>query len=208
MATISIYNQEGKVVGDLSLNDKIFAVKPNAGLVHEAVTAQRANARRSISNTKNRGEVRGGGKKPWKQKGTGRARQGSIRSPQWVGGGIVFGPRAERNFELKINRKAKQKALFMALSDKLINKQLLVIDTVNTESAKTKVVAEMIKKLPVGRTILLVSPKADATLMRMVRNLPAVTLVSSNSVNLVDVLGHKSVAFLKDAVASFEKLYA
>ena len=208
MATISIYNQEGKVVGDLSLNDKIFAVKPNAGLVHEAVTAQRANARRSIASTKNRGEVRGGGKKPWKQKGTGRARQGSIRSPQWVGGGIIFGPRAERNFELKINRKAKQKALFMALSDKLINKQLLVIDTVNTESAKTKVVAEMIKKLPVGRTILLVSPKADAALMRMVRNLPAVTLVSSNSVNLVDVLGHKSVAFLKDAVASFEKLYA
>lgn len=208
MATISIYNQEGKVVGDLSLNDKIFAVKPNPALVHEAVIAQRANARRSISNTKNRGEVRGGGKKPWKQKGTGRARQGSIRSPQWVGGGIVFGPRSERNFELKINRKAKQKALFMALSDKLINKQLLVIDSVNTEAAKTKIVAEMIKKLPVGRTILLVSPKADPALMRMVRNLQSVTLVSSNSVNLVDVLGHKSVAFLKDAVASFEKLYA
>lgn len=208
MATISIYNQEGKIVGDLALNDKIFAVKPNAGLVHEAVTAQRANARRSIASTKNRGEVRGGGKKPWKQKGTGRARQGSIRSPQWVGGGIVFGPRSERNFELKINRKAKQKALFMALSDKLINKQLLVIESVNTESAKTKIVAEMIKKLPVGRSILLVSPKADASLMRMVRNLQNVTLVSSNSVNLVDVLGHKSVAFLKDAVASFEKLYA
>ncbi|MFO0764886.1 MAG: 50S ribosomal protein L4 [Patescibacteria group bacterium] len=208
MATISIYNQEGKVVGDLSLNDKIFAVKPNQALVHEAVVAQRANARRSISNTKNRGEVRGGGKKPWKQKGTGRARQGSIRSPQWVGGGIVFGPRAERNFELKINRKAKQKALFMALSDKLINKQLLVIDSVKTEPVKTKIVAEMIKKLPVGRTILLVTPKADPALMRMVRNIPSVTLVSSNSVNLVDVLGHKSVAFLKDAVASFEKLYA
>lgn len=208
MATISIYNQEGKVVGDLSLNDKIFAVKPNPALVHEAVVAQRANARRSISNTKNRGEVRGGGKKPWKQKGTGRARQGSIRSPQWVGGGIVFGPRSERNFELKINRKAKQKALFMALSDKLINKQLLVIDSVKTEPVKTKIVAEMIKKLPVGRTILLVTPKADPALMRMVRNIPSVTLVSSNSVNLVDVLGHKSVAFLKDAVASFEKLYA
>jgi|JI8StandDraft_1071087.scaffolds.fasta_scaffold00185_7 large subunit ribosomal protein L4 len=208
MATISIYNQEGKIVGDLALNDKIFAVKPNAGLVHEAVTAQRANARRTIASTKNRGEVRGGGKKPWKQKGTGRARQGSIRSPQWVGGGIVFGPRSERNFELKINRKAKQKALFMALSDKLINKQLLVIDSVNTEAIKTKVLAEMIKKLPVGRTILLVSPKADPSLMRMVRNLQSVTLVSSNSVNLVDVLGHKSVAFLKDAVASFEKLYA
>ncbi len=207
MATISIYNQEGKIVGDLALNDKIFAVKPNAGLVHEAVTAQRANARRTIASTKNRGEVRGGGKKPWKQKGTGRARQGSIRSPQWVGGGIVFGPRSERNFELKINRKAKQKALFMALSDKLINKQLLVIDSVNTEAIKTKVLAEMIKKLPVGRTILLVSPKADPSLMRMVRNLQSVTLVSSNSVNLVDVLGHKSVAFLKDAVASFEKLY-
>ena len=208
MATISIYNQEGKVVGDLALNDKIFGVKSNPALVHEAVIAQRANARRSIANTKNRGEVRGGGKKPWKQKGTGRARQGSIRSPQWIGGGIEFGPRSERNFELKINRKAKQKALFMALSDKLTNKQLLVIESVNTEAAKTKILAEMIKKLPVGRTVLLVTPKADESLMRMVRNLPSVKLVSSNSVNLVDVLGYKSVAFLKDAVTSFEKLYA
>lgn len=207
MATISIYNQEGKVVGDLAVNDAIFSVKANKALVHEAVLAQQANARRSIANTKNRGEVRGGGKKPWKQKGTGRARQGSIRSPQWVGGGIVFGPRAERNFALKINRKAKQKALFMALSDKLANKQLVVIEGIRSETPKTKIVADMMKKLPVGRTTLLVAPKADAQLMRMVRNIPSVTLVTSNSVNLVDVLGHKTVAFLKDAVASFEQLY-
>lgn len=207
MATISLYNQDGKVVGDLSVNDSIFGVKPNKALVHEAVIAQQANARRTISNTKNRGEVSGGGKKPWKQKGTGRARQGSIRSPQWVGGGIVFGPRAERNFALKINRKAKQKALFMALSDKLAHKNVIAIESIKTEPVKTKVLADMIKKLPVGRKTLLVAPATDASLMRMVRNLPHVTLVSSNSVNLVDVLGHSTIAFIKDAVVSFEKLY-
>ncbi len=208
MSTLQIYNQEGKQVGALDVSDKIFGVKPNEHLVHEAVVAQRTNARRTIASTKTRGEVRGGGKKPWKQKGTGRARQGSTRSPQWVGGGIVFGPRKERHFAVKMNKKAKQKALFMALSDKLASKQILALETVATEPAKTKVLASTMKRLPVGRTTLMVSPSSNPMLLRMARNLPHVKLVTANTLNLVDVLAFRSIVFLKDAVPVFEKIYA
>lgn len=208
MPKISLYNTTGKAVGELELSDAIFGVKPNPALVHEAVVAQRANKRRSVAHTKTKGEVSGGGKKPWKQKGTGRARQGSTRNPQWVGGGVAFGPRSERNFSVKFNKKAKRAALFMVLSDKVANKQLLAIESIPTEAPKTKTVAELIKKLPVGRSTLIVSPASNPMLMRMVRNLPNVKLVTANSVNIEDVLGYRSVAFLKDAVGAFEKLYA
>ena len=208
MPKISLYNTTGKAVGEMELSDAIFGVKPNPALVHEAVVAQRANKRRSVAHTKTKGEVSGGGKKPWKQKGTGRARQGSTRNPQWVGGGVAFGPRSERNFSVKFNKKAKRAALFMVLSDKVANKQLLAIESIPTEAPKTKTVAEMIKKLPVGRTTLIVSPASNPMLMRMVRNLPNVKLVTANSVSIEDVLGYRSVAFLKDAVGAFEKLYA
>lgn len=208
MPKISIYNQEGKAVGELALNDAHFGVKPNPALVHEVVVAQRANARKAIAHTKTRGEVRGGGKKPWKQKGTGRARQGSIRSPQWVGGGITFGPTSERNFSQKVNKKAKRAALFMALSDKVASSKLVVLDAMNTEPAKTKLAAQVMKNLPVERTVLIVAPGSSPSLMRMVRNLPNVKLVTANSVNIEDVLGYRSVVFLKDAVAAFDKIYA
>lgn len=208
MPNVSIYSQDGKAVGEMSLPEAYFGVKVKPSLVHEVLVAQQANRRKSIAHTKNRGEVSGGGKKPWKQKGTGRARQGSIRSPQWVGGGIVFGPRSERNFSLKVNRKAKQKALFMALSDKVANKSLLVIESIATEPAKTKAVASMVGRLPVGKTTLIVAPSSNPTLMRMVRNLPNVKLVTAQSVNIEDVLKYRSVAFLKDAVPAFEKIYA
>lgn len=208
MPKISIYNQEGKAVGELALNDAHFGVKPNPALVHEVVVAQRANARKAIAHTKTRGEVRGGGKKPWKQKGTGRARQGSIRSPQWVGGGITFGPTSERNFSQKVNKKAKRAALFMALSDKVASSKLVVLDAMNTEPAKTKLAAQVMRNLPVERTVLIVAPGSSPSLMRMVRNLPNVKLVTANSVNIEDVLGYRSVVFLKDAVAAFDKIYA
>jgi len=182
-------------------------VKANTALVHEAVVAQRANARQVLAHTKTRGEVRGGGRKPWKQKGTGRARQGSIRSPQWIGGGVVFGPSNERNFSLKINRKAKRQALFMALSDKVASEKLVVLDSVSTEPAKTKLMAEVLKKLPIDRTVLVVASASSPLLMRMVRNLPHVKLVTANSVNLLDVLSYRSIVFLKDAVEAFDKIY-
>ncbi len=207
MPKISVYNQEGKTVGELNLNDALFGVKANTALVHEAVVAQRANARQVLAHTKTRGEVRGGGRKPWKQKGTGRARQGSIRSPQWIGGGVVFGPSNERNFSLKINRKAKRQALFMALSDKVASEKLVVLDSVSTEPAKTKLMAEVLKKLPIDRTVLVVASASSPLLMRMVRNLPHVKLVTANSVNLLDVLSYRSIVFLKDAVEAFDKIY-
>ncbi|MBP6944456.1 50S ribosomal protein L4 [Patescibacteria group bacterium] len=207
MPNVSVYNETGSQVGSLVLSDALFAVKPEQAIIHEAMVAQRANARRAIANTKTRGEVRGGGKKPWKQKGTGRARQGSIRSPQWVGGGITFGPTSERNFSVKINKKLKRKALFMALSDKVQNQKLMVLESLAITSAKTKYAASVIAKLPIDRNVLLVVPGASAVLMRMVRNLQNVKLVSANSVNLIDVLTYRSVVFFKDAVPVFEGLY-
>ncbi len=207
MPNVSVYNETGSQVGSLALSDALFAVKPDQAIIHEAMVAQRANARRAIANTKTRGEVRGGGKKPWKQKGTGRARQGSIRSPQWVGGGITFGPTSERNFSVKINKKLKRKALFMALSDKVQNQKLMVLESMAITSAKTKYAASVIAKLPIDRNVLLVVPGASAVLMRMVRNLQNVKLVSANSVNLIDVLTYRSVVFFKDAVPAFEGLY-
>lgn len=208
MARVSLYNIEGKNIGEHELADAHFAVKPDAALVHEAVVTQRANARRAIASTKTKGEVRGGGKKPWKQKGTGRARQGSIRSPQWIGGGVVFGPTSERNFSLKMNRKAKQKALFMALSDKTAAQKLFVLEAVPMQPVKTKTIASLVGKLPVEKTVLLVVSGSQPELLRMVRNLPHVKMVSTNSLNILDVLTYRTVIFLKDAVASFEQLYA
>lgn len=206
MPKIPVYTQEGASAGDVNASERVFGVKPDAALVHEVMVAQRANARRAIANVKTRGEVSGGGKKPWKQKGTGRARQGSIRSPQWKGGGVVFGPTSERNFSVKVNRKAKQKALFMALSDKLAHQQLIALESVHV-TGKTKVMADMMKKLPVGKTTLLVAPQSTPMLVRMVRNLPNVKMVTAQSVNLIDVLQYRTLVFLKDAVSALEKLY-
>ncbi len=207
MPNVSVYNEMGSQTGSIELVEAIFGVKPDPALIHEAVLAQRANARRAIANTKTRGEVRGGGKKPWKQKGTGRARQGSIRSPQWVGGGITFGPTKERNFAIKINKKVKRKALFMALSDKVLSQKLLVLEALTLASGKTKYAAAVMAKLPIDRNVLLVTTGSGTLLMRMVRNLPNVKLVSANSVNLMDVLTYHSVVFLRDAVGAFESIY-
>lgn len=207
MPNVNVYNQEGAVSGKLELNAAHFGVKTNPGLVHEVVVAQKANARRAISNTKTKGEVRGGGKKPWKQKGTGRARQGSIRSPQWVGGGIVFGPTSDRNYSVKVNRKVKQKALFMALSDKVASDKFLVLESFDTKEPKTKIAAAMFAKLPVTRRALAVVAKSDAALSRMVRNLPNVHLVTVNALNVADVVDYPTLVMWKDAVPAFEALY-
>jgi len=208
MIQATLYAKTGKEKKEISLAEEIFGAPVNRRLLALVEKGYSANQRRGTASTKTRGDVRGGGKKPWKQKGTGRARQGSIRSPQWVGGGITFGPSSERNYALKINRKTKQKALFMALSDKLNDKQLLVLESIAIEPTKTKVLVSVMKSLPVGKTTLLVAPGSQPNLMRMTRNVPHVKLVNANSVNLVDVLGHRSVVFLKDAVGAFEKLYA
>jgi large subunit ribosomal protein L4 len=207
MPKVSVYNQDGNVTGELQLSDARFGVKVNPAVVHEALVAQQANRRKAIANTKTRGEIRGGGKKPWKQKGTGRARQGSIRSPQWVGGGIVFGPTSERNFALKINKKTKQKALFMALSEKVSNESFLVLDGFAPAEPKTKLMATLVSKLPVKRSALIVMPKSNPSIVRMARNLKNVHVVTAQSVNLEDVLRAGTVVFEKDAVPAFEKTF-
>ncbi len=207
MIKTKIYNQTGGVVGDLELNVKHFGVKADPALIHEVVVAQQANARRNTGHTKTKGEVSGGGKKPWKQKGTGRARQGSIRSPQWVGGGIAHGPRNERNFSVKVNKKAKQKALFMALSDKVANDKMLVLEPLSTTTPKTKIAAATFKKLPVGRRTLFVIAQSNPALLRMVRNLQNVQLVTVNALNIVDVVKFPSIIFEREAVPAFETLY-
>lgn len=207
MPKVHVYNTQGKMTGELELNAEHFGVRPDAHLIHEVVVAQQANARRNTGHTKTKGEVRGGGKKPWKQKGTGRARQGSIRSPQWVGGGIAHGPRKERNFEVKVNRKVKQKALFMALSDKVNDQKLMIVEPFNTTQAKTKIAASTFKSLPIGRRVLVVIPQSNPTLLRMVRNIPQVKLVTVNTLNVVDAVNFSTIMFEQAAVPAFETLY-
>ena len=208
----AIYNQKGESVGEIELNPKIFEVKPNQHLLAEAVRISQANSRQGGGHTKTRGEVRGGGKKPWKQKGTGRARVGSIRSPIWRHGGVTFGPRSNRNWELKINKKAKTAALFMSLSDKAKENQLIIIDQIALDKPKTKEFVALLKDLrlkikELGRKQLLVMPKKDDKLMRSSRNLQSINSVLANSLNIVDVLKADTIIALKDSLGVIEKTY-
>jgi large subunit ribosomal protein L4 len=207
MPKVIVYNQEGKKTGEMELSAAHFGVKVSPSLVHAMVVAQEANARRHSGHTKTKGEVSGGGKKPWKQKGTGRARQGSTRNPHWVGGGVAHGPRKERNFSVKVNRKAKRQALLMAVSDKVADEKFLVLESTSFKEPKTKLAAAMLKALPIGRRTLFVIPQSDPALLRMVRNIQSVKLVTVNAMNLVDIVNHSTVLFRKDAVPAFEKHY-
>ncbi len=208
MAKISIYNASGKVVGDLELDPKIFEVQPENSVIHEAVTAQQSNLRQVLAHTKTKGEVRGGGKKPWKQKGTGRARQGSIRAPQWKGGGVVFGPRNERNFEKKINVKTKRKALRMTLTDKVLQQSFIVLDTLTLAKIKTKDALKLISALPIAKpSILVVMDKTNDVVTKSFRNMPKVRTILGNSLNVVDVLGHSYILTDKAGVDQIVATY-
>lgn len=210
MIKIKIYNQKGISVGEKVLNEKVFGLKPQPVLVEQAVVAERANARLTIAHTKTKGEIRGGGRKPWKQKGTGRARQGSIRAPQWRGGGVVFGPRKNRNYTVKINKKMKRLALLMALSDKATNNRLIVLDNLEvggkTKEWKSlsqnlwKVVAPALKREP---TTLLIAPVVSLSLKRSIRNVPQVTARRSDSLNVTSVLKN---AYALTTVAGLDSL--
>lgn len=209
---VILYNQKAENVGELELNPKIFGVKPSSHLLAEAVRIQHSNSRKGNASTKTRGEVSGGGKKPWKQKGTGRARAGSTRSPIWRHGGVTFGPRPNRNWELKLNKKAKSKALFMSLSDKVQDGSIFVVENLRLEPVKTKEfvkVLEAFKKAVknFGKQVLLVLPKNEQDLARSVRNLPQVKTVLASSLNVVDVLKSDSLLVLKDSLPVIEKTY-
>ncbi|MBI2670234.1 MAG: 50S ribosomal protein L4 [Candidatus Yanofskybacteria bacterium] len=213
-----LFNQSGEIIGDVDLPDKIFGVAMNAELVKQVIDAQAANSRQVIAHAKDRSEVRGGGRKPWRQKGTGRARHASIRSPIWRHGGVAFGPTKERNFEKKINKKMKRKALFMALSSKANDKELLVLDELRFETPKTKAANNSIKMLSSKldgyretkkkkNSILLVAPAQDKNIARAVNNLSFIEITSANSLNIKDVLTKKYLILLKDAVPIIERTF-
>lgn len=210
---IKVYNQSAEAVKDLELADKIFGVEANNELLHQAVVAQMANARQVLAHTKDRSEVRGGGKKPWKQKGTGRARSGSSRSPIWIGGGVTFGPTKDRNFKKKINQKMKQKALFMAFSDKLATNSLVILDNLEFKEYKTRKFNEMLTALEKKvlnnerRDILVVNEAKDQMAKYSGRNLEGVKMINLENINLIDLLNHKNLLLSESALKTLTDRY-
>lgn len=207
MPKVKVYNSEGKVVGEKDLSAAVFGVAVNPTMVHEVMVGLMANARQPLAHTKTRGDVSGGGKKPWKQKGTGRARHGSIRSPIWIGGGITFGPRSERDYTKKINKKVKQKAFLMSLSDKTAGDRLVLLETLESKNGKTKDFVSLIGKLPVKGKLVVVTPGKDEKLARSARNLKTVNLVGAGHVGLMDMLKSDFVVMSADAAAKLESMY-
>lgn len=195
---LQLHNMKGEVMGTMEVPDAMFGVAVQPALVHEAVVAQRANARMVIASTKDRSEVRGGGRKPWRQKGTGRARHGSRRSPLWVGGGITFGPTTLRNFALKMNRKARRKALYMALSDKAANQSIVVVDAWDVAQGKTRALVNGLHALPTkGKRTLLVVEPSDTVVRMAASNIAFTQTIAPNSINTVDVLKANTLVFSK-----------
>jgi len=205
---ITIYDQEGKEAGTTLLPKEIFDVKMNPDLIHQVVVSQMANRRKVIAHTKTRGEVSGGGKKPWKQKGLGRARHGSIRSPIWRHGGVVFGPTKEKVFTKKIPKKMKRKALFMTLSGKVKNNLLILLDKLKLEQPKTKFMSEILKKLPSkGKSSLIALPEMDKNLILAARNLPEVETIQVKDLNCLDLLSFKYLIMPKESVKVIKETF-
>lgn len=205
---IPVYNQNGQKASTIELSGKVFGVPSKGPVLHLAVVAQQANARKAIAHTKMRGEVRGGGKKPWKQKGTGRARQGSIRSPQWRGGGIVFGPRSTRNFSKKLNKKTRHLALVMALSEKVSSEHLFVLDALNPSAHKTKAVANILGALPLKKgSALLALPAAQKEVGVLAKNVNRVMPIWVGSLNVVDIMKHTNLVTTVEGIKELEKIY-
>ena len=207
MANVSVYNMEGKEVGSIDLNDAIFGVEVNEHLVHLAVVQQLANNRQGTQKAKTRSEVSGGGRKPWRQKGTGHARQGSTRSPQWTGGGVVFAP-VPRDYSFKMNQKEKRVALKSALTDKVQTGKLIVLDELKMDEFKTKKFAEVMNNLKATRKALVVVADNDAKVVKSASNLPEVKTALTNTINVYDIVNAQTLVLTKDAVAKIEEVYA
>lgn len=206
MANVTVYNIEGKQVGTLELNDAVFGVEINDHLVHMAVVQQLANKRQGTQSAKTRAEVSGGGRKPWRQKGTGHARQGSTRSPQWKGGGVVFAPKP-RDYSFKMNKKEKALAIKSALTSRVNEEKFFVLDELSFDEIKTKKMQAVFDNLKLQKA-LLVLDKKDENVQLSARNLPKVRTVLSNSINVYDILKYDTVVLTKDAVAQIEEVYA
>ena len=211
---INVYNQEGKETGQITLPKEIFDVEFNSDLVHQVVISLLANKRQISAHTKNRAEVRGGGKKPWRQKGTGRARHGSIRSPLWKGGGVTHGPRKERIFERELPKKMRRKALFMVLSQKVKDKQLVILDKVELAGVqngcgKTKEMAGIMQKLPCkNENTLITMPDYDKKIFLASRNIKNISVEEARNLNALQLMNHKYLLMTKDSVKIIEKTFA
>ena len=206
MANVSVYNMEGNEVGKIDLNDAIFGVEVNEHLVHMAVVSQLANKRQGTQSAKTRAEVSGGGRKPWRQKGTGHARQGSTRSPQWTGGGVVFAPKP-RDYSFKMNRKEKALAIKSALTSRVNESKIFVLDELNFDEIKTKKMVAVLNNLKVNKALVVLGEKNDVV-MNSAKNIPTVRATVSNSINVYDILKYDTLVITKDAIAKIEEVYA
>ena len=207
MANVSVYNMEGKEVGTVELNDAVFGVEVNEHLVHLAVLQQLADNRQGTQKAKTRSEVSGGGRKPWRQKGTGHARQGSTRAPQWTGGGVVFAP-TPRDYSFKMNKKEKKAALKSVLSDKVATSKLIVLDELKLDEIKTKKFQAVLTNLKVEEKALVVLGEKDDVVIKSANNLPFVQTALPNTINVYDILKAGTLILTKDAVAKIEEVYA
>ena len=206
MANVSVYNIEGKEVGSLELNDAIFGVEINEHLVHMAVVQQLANNRQGTQKAKTRSEVSGGGRKPWRQKGTGHARQGSTRAPQWTGGGVVFAP-TPRDYSFKMNKKEKRAALKSALTSRVVDSKIVVLDEIKFNEIKTKNFANVMKNLKLDKALMVIGDN-DANVILSAHNIPDVKVSQPNTINVYDILKYDTLVVTKDAVAKIEEVYA
>ncbi|WFR56929.1 50S ribosomal protein L4 [Anaerocolumna sp. AGMB13025] len=206
MANVSVYNMDGKAVGSIELNDAIFGVEVNEHLVHLAVVQQLANKRQGTQSAKTRAEVSGGGKKPWRQKGTGHARQGSTRAPQWKGGGVVFAPKP-RDYSFKLNKKEKRIALKSALTSRVAAEKIVVLEDLSFDEIKTKKMAAVLGNLKVNKALVVVGEKNDNVILSA-KNIPSIRTALPNSINVYDILKYDTLVLTKDAVAKIEEVYA
>ena len=205
---LKVYNQEGKEVKKIDVSDDIFNLELNNDLVHQVIVSQASNRRQGSAHTKDRGEVSGGGKKPWRQKGTGRARHGSIRSPLWKGGGVTFGPRNDKNYKKRIPKEMKRKALFMALSGKIKDNEFFVVDFFNVNDHKTKTMKEIVNCFPLlNKKTLIVLPETNQKVILGTRNLPEVQTMPAKNLTALDVLSFKNLIVLEDSVSLIEKTF-
>lgn len=213
MAKATVYNVQGEKTGEIDLSDAIFSIKPNNDLLYQVITAERSNARNTVSHTKTRGEVSGSGRKPWKQKGTGNARAGSIRSPIWRHGGVTFGPRSSRNYSKKVNRKMFRKAVCMVLTDKFAEKNFFVLDSLPVTHIKTKDFAAMIRgfsdkmQIKPAAKLAIIVPKAENPLKKSAANLPYVNVLNLNEVSPFRLLSSGAAIFTRDALSALESIY-
>ena len=206
MANVSVYNMEGKEVGSIELNDAVFGVEVNEHLVHMAVVNQLANKRQGTQSAKTRSEVSGGGRKPWRQKGTGQARQGSTRAPQWTGGGVVFAP-TPRDYSVKMNKKERRLALKSALTSRVQENKLIVLDELKLDEVKTKAMQNVLNNLNVSKAMVVLADN-DANVVLSARNIPGVITALPNTINVYDVLKYNTVILTKASAAAIEEVYA